>query len=190
MSGQNCRVWVDVKVKRKAEVDAKDLVREIETWGQSVMCAAGISYEGIVGPYIVDKGVKIDADVYIAMLKTQYQPDIEMMFPARDYVWQEDGAPAHTAKSTKEWVKNNMPKSLGKWPATSPDLNVMDYYCWSHVEQLVNQQAPTTRLELIVAIKKAFQQLELGTIRKAIDQFVPRLAKCVAEKGGHFEMKM
>ena len=124
------------------------------------------------------------------MLKTQYQPDIEMLYPGRDYVWQEDGAPAHTAKATKNWVAKNMPNTLGKWPATSPDLNVLDFYCWSHIQQLVSQQAPSSRLELIVAIKKAFRQLNIGAIRKAIDQFALRLEKRVAEKGGHFEMKL
>ena len=52
MSGQSSRAGVDAAVKKKAEVDTKDLVREPETWGHSVMCAARLSYEGVVGPYI------------------------------------------------------------------------------------------------------------------------------------------
>ena len=83
-----------------------------------------------------------------------------------------------------------MPPSLGKWPPTPPDLNVMDCCFWPHVQNLVNKEAPTSRLELIAVTKKAFRKLELAATRKAIDLFVPRLAKCVAENGGRIEFKM
>ena len=188
-SGQICRAWVDESMK-KAEVQAEHLVRESETWEKSVVVAAGISYNGVVGPYFVEKGVKIDADYYKTLLKNHYQPDIEILYPAGDYISQEDGAPAHTAKSTKAWVKDNMQNIVGKWPPTSPDLNVMDYYCWSHAQQIVNEADPKTELELKVEIKKAFASLSIDSIRKAVDQFIPRVTKCVECQGGHFEYKM
>ena len=56
-AGKNSRACVDAAVGKKAGVGAKDLVQESETWRQSVMCAAGLSYGGFVGPYIVEKGV-------------------------------------------------------------------------------------------------------------------------------------
>ena len=37
-----------------------------------------------------------------------------------------------------------MPASLGIWPPTSPVLNVMGCCCWPHVQNFVNNEAPTS----------------------------------------------
>ena len=135
----------------------------------------------------MERGVNVGADVYIAMPKTQYQPDIEMPYSGRENVWQRDGAPAHTARTTKNWAAENMPNAAGKWPATSPDLNAMDCYCWSQIKQLVSQQASSSRLEPIVAINTASRRLDAGAIRRTIGQFALGLEECVPEEGDHLE---
>ena len=66
--GQNFRVWADNSVANKGDVGPDNLVRETETGGKSVMCAAGLAYEGIVVPYIAERGRK-QKPVYINMLK-------------------------------------------------------------------------------------------------------------------------
>ena len=52
-----------------------------------------------------------------------------------NYVFQQDSAPAHTAKYVKEWLGSNMnfwPKDF--WPPQSPDLNPLDYSVGTHIE--------------------------------------------------------
>ena len=66
----------------------------------------------------------------------------------------------------------------------------MDCYCRSHVQQLVSQQAPSSRSALSIAVGRASRRLDIGATRKAIDQFAVRLEKCVTERGGHFEMRL
>ena len=182
-------MWANASLK-KAEIPAEHLVRECVAHGPSVMVAAGVSFQGICGPYFVDKGCKIDAAVYVAMPKNQYQPDIAAQYPGRNYVFHEDGAPAHTANKTKAWVASNMPATLKPWPPTSPDLNVMDFYAWPRVQLMVEAAMPQSEPELKVAIKKAFAGLKMKEVRAAISAFIPRAKKCVEAGGGHFEYKL
>ena len=55
-------------------------------------------------------------------------------YPEGNYVFQQDGAPAHTSKRTEEfnlvavWTKE-------MWPPQSPDLNPLDYSIWANVEK-------------------------------------------------------
>ncbi|QQP35545.1 Transposable element tcb2 transposase, partial [Caligus rogercresseyi] len=46
------------------------------------------------------------------------------------YTFQQDLAPAHTAKLVQSWLKKNVPNfwDFNTWPPNSPDLNPCDYY--------------------------------------------------------------
>ena len=59
------------------------------------------------------------------------------MFNNGEFLFQQDGAPAHTARSTQEWLKNETPGFLSKeeWPPSSPDLNPMDFSIWSILQE-------------------------------------------------------
>ncbi|KAI6654598.1 hypothetical protein LOD99_994 [Oopsacas minuta] len=58
------------------------------------------------------------------------------MFNNRPFLFQQDGAPAHTAKVNQQWLRNNIPDFISKeeWPPSSPDLNPMDFSLWSILE--------------------------------------------------------
>ena len=50
-------------------------------------------------------------------------------FGNKDYVFQQDGAPAHTSNIVQNWAKENFKGFWAKeiWLQSSPDLNPMDY---------------------------------------------------------------
>ncbi len=50
-------------------------------------------------------------------------PSADQLFKDADLVFQQDLAPAHTAKSTKSWL-NDHGVGVLDWPANSPDLNI------------------------------------------------------------------
>ena len=59
-----------------------------------------------------------------------------------DYVFQQDGARAHTSKHTLAYFKENLPQTAellmpDEWPAHSPDLTTFDYGICSILEKLV-----------------------------------------------------
>ncbi len=49
----------------------------------------------------------------------------DQLFKDTDFIFQQDLAPAHTAKSTKSWL-NDHGVGVLDWPANSPDLNPID----------------------------------------------------------------
>ena len=59
------------------------------------------------------------------------------MFNKNRFLFQQDGAPAHTARVTQTWLSENIPDFIdkGEWPPSSPDLNPMDFSIWSIFEK-------------------------------------------------------
>ncbi len=57
-------------------------------------------------------------------------PSADQLFKDADFIFQQDLAPAHTAKSTKSWL-NDHGAGVLDWPANSPDLNPIENlgYC-------------------------------------------------------------
>ncbi len=49
-------------------------------------------------------------------------PSADQLFKNADFIFQQDLATAHTAKSTKSWL-NDHGVGVHDWPANSPDLN-------------------------------------------------------------------
>ncbi len=49
----------------------------------------------------------------------------DQLFKDADFIFQQDLAPTHTAKSTKSWF-NDHGVGVLDWPANSPDLNPIE----------------------------------------------------------------
>jgi hypothetical protein len=73
-------------------------------------------------------------------------------------------------------------------PATSPDLNVMDYHVWRRLKTLVYSRPIRNRAHLIFRIKMCWRNiLSQNAINAAIDQWRERLENVVLQRGGHIE---
>ena len=49
----------------------------------------------------------------------------------------------------------------------SPDLNPLDYFVWSYVENITNMTSHNTKASLIAAIRRVFAELPLALLEKA-----------------------
>ena len=61
-----------------------------------------------------------------------------------NFIFQQDGAPAHAAQQTQDFLQRYTPDFIIKdeWPPNSPDLNPLDYYVWGDMLERYNSLSP------------------------------------------------
>lgn len=156
----------------------------------SVMVWWGVAYDGVTELHFCEKGVKTSAKVYQNdVLDNVVKPLNSTLFANKPWVFQQDSAPAHKAKTTQEWLKNNVPGfiSTDQWPSGSPDLNPLDYKLWSVLEGMACSTRHPNIDSLKRALVRAVAKFPMDVVRAAIDEWPNRLHSCWKANGGHFE---
>ncbi|KPJ20472.1 Transposable element Tc3 transposase [Papilio machaon] len=105
-----------------------------EEASNSLMVWLGVSYWGLTEVHFCEKGVKTNAVVYQNTVLTNLaEPVSHTMFNNRHWVFQQDSAPAHRAKSIQDWLAAREIDFIRHedWPSSSPDLNPLDYKIWT-----------------------------------------------------------
>ncbi len=116
-------------------------------WGE--MSSAG------VGPLCFLK-TNITAPVYQDILEHFMLPSADQLFKDADFIFQQDLAPVHTAKSTKSWLNDHGVDVLD-WPANSPDLNIENL--WGIVERKMRDKRPKDADELKATVKETWASI-------------------------------
>ena len=154
------------------------------------MVSAGVCYGGKGRLHCVPDKTKINAGYYTANLLPKLLDDCQNLLE-NDFVFQQDGAPAHTSQRTQEWLAINTPDFIEKddWPPNSPDLNPLDYCVWGLMLAAYQKYRPkpSTKAELEVVLQIIWDNISQQSIDKAILGFRKRLRVCVNADGGHFE---
>ncbi len=112
---QGPRVW-----RKGGEAHSPSCLKSSVKFTQSVMIWGAMSSAG-VGPLCFLK-TNVTAPIYQDILEHFMLPSADQLFKDADFIFQQDLAPAHTAKSTKSWL-NDHGVGVLDWPANSPDLN-------------------------------------------------------------------
>ena len=153
-----------------------------------VMVFGGVSSKGhIMPPHIFKVGLKINIKVYLDVLKSVVIP---WWWPGgRPWVWQQDSAPAHKSKETMVWLQKEYYEFVpfSHWPPSSPDLNPLDYFVWSYVENITNMTSHNTKASLIAAIRQVFAELPSALVEKACSQFRIRIEAVIEAEGVYIE---
>lgn len=107
--------------------------------------------------------------------------------------FQQDACPSHTSRAARTVLNAMFPnKWIGKYgpinyPPRSPDLTSLDYYFWGRIKDLVYNEHPTTRDNMIRRIREAIRSLGADEILRATNCFQNRVDACIAANGAHFE---
>ncbi len=132
------RVW-----RKSGEAQNPCCLKSSVKFPQSVMIWAAMSSAG-VGPLCFLKST-VNAAIYQEILEHFMLPSADKLYGDADFIFQQDLAPAHTAKCTKSWF-NDHGVTVLDWPANSPDLNPIEnhresmVYCQEEDERHQTQQ--------------------------------------------------
>lgn len=156
----------------------------------SVMVWAGISSNSRTNLVFIPEGVRVTAESYRQLiLETEVLDMHRHAFRNRAWTFQQDGAPAHTARVTQDWLRQHDVQFITKdeWPPYSPDLNPMDFCVWGILEARVCARPHRSLDSLKQALQQEWQQIPQDTLRDATRSVTSRLKAVIRNGGGRFE---
>jgi hypothetical protein len=153
------------------------------------MVWAGICLTGKTPLIFVDPGVKINKNYYLKeILQNVVEPWAQAHFRGREWIFQQDSAPAHKAHEVQDWCKANFPGfiSAQEWPPYSPDLNPLDFSVWSILEARACANPHKSLESLKQALLREWEKMSAEEVRAICENFPKRLRACIKARGGHF----
>jgi hypothetical protein len=154
-----------------------------------VMVWSGLTENGATEPYFCQKYV--NSIYYVRNILPHAKREGRKLFKTDHWVFQQDGAPAHTSDISQRWCKNNLSYFLDKnhWPPNSPDLNPLDYYYWNAVVTRMKRNIFYDKKSFIKEIKRAMQLIQIEEIKKSIQSFNKRVRKVEKNNGRYIGSK-
>ena len=105
---------VDPKINRKNDRWLAEDPEEVPVIGKS-KCPASVHVLGVVSsegdvmpPHFFDQGQRVTREVYLSALDRVVKPWMTQVANGRPYVFQQDGAPAHTSHLVQNWLDENV----------------------------------------------------------------------------------
>ncbi len=100
----------------------------------------------------------------------------DQLFKDADFMFQQDLAPAHTAKITKSWL-NDHGVGVLDWPENSPDLNPIDFI----VKRTIKR--PKNADELKATVKETWASIPPQQCHKLITSMPRQIEAVIKAKG-------
>lgn len=189
---QNDRVWAH----NSSQVPVVETVKQplkILVWGM-------MSYRGLSDLHIIPRGQTVTADYYVeeVMKKTAASAmqrreengpptEVKLLPKMSRAIFQQDGAPAHHARKTQDWCRDNFPGfwEKGTWPGNSPDLSPIENL-WAIVKEELNKMKPaTSEKTLIQNVQVAWRRIKAETLDNLMCGMPERMRECIRLHGGY-----
>ena len=149
----------------------RDVPRVMKTKFPATVMVFGVVSSGghIIPPHIFEVSLKFNTKVYLDILKSEVIPWYNQVAGGRLWVWQLDSAPAHKSKETQAWLQKECYdfEPFSHWSPYSPDLNQLDCFVWSYVENITNMTSHNTKASLNATIRRVFAELPPTLVEKA-----------------------
>lgn len=119
---------------------------------------------------------------YVQVLK-DVLPNLNAENP--NYIWMQDGAPAHTSKIAQQYI-NDIGIKLLKWPSRSPDLNIIEDM-WAYMTtKIFSGPKIKNKADLklkIMLVQNYINLTQHEMIMRLYDSFLARCIKCIETDG-------
>ena len=145
-----------------------------------VMVFGVVSSEGhIMPPQIFEVGLKVNTKMYLDVLKSVVIPWYNQVASVRPCVWQQDSTPTHKSKEDPVLASEGVLQLciFSHYPLL-PDLNLLDYFVWSYVENITHMTSHKTKASLIAAMRQ---------VEKACSQFRILIEAVIESEGCYIE---
>lgn len=169
------------RVRRFSGCDMYDkkYIRPTTKFPTTVMVWACISAKGYGRLHICEGNM--NSSQYIQVLESKLLSTIQD-HGIQNPIFQQDSAPCHVSKKSKEWIANNEINLLD-WPGYSPDLNPIENV-WSVFKRKVALKVSKNKRELIEnCIKVWNNEMPNDLSRKLISSMPDRLKSVIEKKG-------
>ncbi len=163
--------------RKGGEAHSPSCLKSSVKFPQSVMIWGTMSSAG-VGPLCFLK-TNVTAPVYQKNLEHFMLPSADQLFKDADFIFQQDLAPTHTAKSTKSWL-NEHGVGVLDWPANSPDLNIENL--WGIVKRKMRNKRPKNADELKATVKETWAFIPPQQCHKLITSMPRRIEAVIKAK--------
>jgi transposase len=126
----------------------------------------------------IDETRNVTADRYVRMCLSRIVVDMKR----GNRILMQDGAKAHTARSTLRYLTRKGVLVMDGWPSHSPDLNPIEQL-WSLVKARVSLKAPVTVSQLRVAIQEVWDEIPQSIVNNLVCSFRKKCTECVSRNG-------
>ncbi len=170
---QGPRVW-----RKGGEAHSTSSLKSSVKFPQSVMIWGAISSAG-VGPLCFKKTTTSQHP----FTKTFWSTSCFLLLTSflKMLIFQQDSAPAHTAKSTKSWL-NDHGVGVLDWSGNSPDLNSTENL-WGIVKRKMRNKRPKNADELKATVKETWASIPPQQCHKRITSIPRRINAVIKAKG-------
>ncbi len=133
----------------------------------------------------------LDATQYKHILAHKVFPTLNRHYGVDNWVWTQDGAPSHTSDTVQNYItsklgsKGFLPKTM--WPPSSPNLNPLDFFVWTHVEERACSSHYPNIEALKAAVNREWSSMSMEDVTNACKAFRGRVEACIEAKGFLFE---
>lgn len=158
---------------------------DVDPYAQTLRFWAGASAAGRTTLHFFDGN--LNGEGYRGILASAL-PEMKTMLARGSWTFQHDGAPAHSARKTNEWLADNVPAFIssgpeGDWPAKSPDLNWIENLWGILQEKVSEKEIPKTLLGLKRRLVKEWSNIPATTLKNCAESMPQRLAEVVRRNG-------
>jgi len=185
------------KINRGDECALQKITREFPKKENGVMVSGGICRDGL-GKLIFHSG-NINSFAYKQVLQF-YREDMDVF---HGKIFQQDGARAHSSKSSQKEIRrlfedNFIPtwesgpeitEKFPRWPPNSPDLSAIELV-WSIIKGMMNIFPPRTMEELKLLIKKVWDSIPKEMCERIINHIKKRWDLCIKHKGRRLDKQL
>ncbi len=144
----------------------------------------GACRNGLTSPIIFKPGETLSHENYIDVVLPHARSEGKRLL-GDDFIYQQDNARPHVHRMSLAWCEENLPHFISskRWPANSPDLNMLDYHVWDAVANQMQWQNIHDYDSLIDEIERAILRVPLDGLIHSVDNWSHRILTVLKTDG-------